>query len=140
MSAGKGGGRLTEKYVQQFKKGSLEMILLCLIARRETYGYEIISELNRRGADILGYAREGTIYPILYRLQEAGLIRCRLAPATANGGQKKYYALTEQGRETLSEMAAFWQVYTACVNGFLADLEDDAAARSVAGEAGEEEA
>ena len=130
---------MDSRYVQQFKKGSLEMVLLCLIGRRETYGYEILTALNASAA-VWGSAKEGTIYPILYRLQEAGLIRCRLALATANGGQKKYYALTEQGRETLSEMAAFWQVYTACVNGFLADLEDDAAARSVAGEAGEEEA
>ena len=37
---------MNNKYVQQFKKGSLEMILLCLIGRKETYGYEIITELN----------------------------------------------------------------------------------------------
>ena len=61
---------MNNKYVQQFKKGSLEMILLCLIGRKETYGYEIITELNN-SASVLGYAKEGTIYPILYRLQEA---------------------------------------------------------------------
>lgn len=38
------------KYMQQFKKGSLEMVLLCLIARGETYGYEIITALNAHGA------------------------------------------------------------------------------------------
>ena len=58
------------KYLQQFKKGSLEMILLCLIAQKETYGYELLTQLNEHGAGVLGYAREGTIYPILYRLQE----------------------------------------------------------------------
>ena len=52
------------------------MILLCLIGRKETYGYEIITELNN-SASVLGYAKEGTIYPILYRLQEAELIKCR---------------------------------------------------------------
>ena len=77
---------MDNRYVQQFKKGSLEMILLCLIGRKETYGYEIITELNNSAASVLGYAREGTIYPILYRLQEAGLVQCRLAPAIANGG------------------------------------------------------
>ena len=54
---------MDNRYVQQFKKGSLEMILLCLIGRKETYGYEIITELNN-SASILGYAKEGTIYPI----------------------------------------------------------------------------
>lgn len=51
------------KYIQQFKKGSLEMILLCLIAQKETYGYEILTQLNQRGGGVLGYAREGTSTP-----------------------------------------------------------------------------
>ena len=49
---------MNNRYVQQFKKGSLEMILLCLIGRKETYGYEIISELNN-SASVLGYAKRG---------------------------------------------------------------------------------
>ena len=106
-------------YVQQFKKGALEMMLLCLINRGETYGYEVIRQLNDSGAAVLGYAKEGTVYPILYRLQEAGLIRCRLAPSASNGGSKKYYSLTDRGRETLKELIAFWQDYTICVNGFI---------------------
>ena len=89
---------MDNKYVQQFKKGSLEMILLSLIGRKETYGYEIITELNS-SASVLGYAKEGTIYPILYRLQEAELIQCRLAPAAANGGSKKYYSLLLKERK-----------------------------------------
>ncbi|MGI6028102.1 MAG: PadR family transcriptional regulator [Candidatus Heteroscillospira sp.] len=107
------------KYVQQFKKGSLEMILLCLIAKKETYGYEIITELNHKVAAVLGYAKEGTVYPILYRLQEAGLIQSRIAPAAANGGSKKYYSITEKGLETLWELTAFWHSYAACVDSFI---------------------
>lgn len=95
------------------------MILLCLIAQKETYGYEIITELNNSGAAVLGYAKEGTVYPILYRLQEAELIQCRIAPAAANGGSKKYYSLTEKGRDTLAELIGFWDKYTACVNRFI---------------------
>ena len=100
---------MDDRYVQQFKKGALEMILLSLIGRGETYGYAIITELNRSAA-VLGYAKEGTIYPILYRL----------APAAANGGVKKYYALTPRGTEVLQELTAFWGNYTDCVNGYLA--------------------
>ena len=99
------------------------MILLCLIARKETYGYEIITELNNSGAAVLGYAKEGTVYPILYRLQEAGLIKCRSAPAAAHGGSKKYYSLTEKGRDTLAELVGFWGRYTACVNRFIEGSE-----------------
>lgn len=110
---------MENKYVQQFKKGSLEMILLCLIAKKETYGYEIITELNNNGAAVLGYAKEGTVYPILYRLEDAGLIQCRIAPAMANGGSKKYYSLTNKGYETLLELVNYWNRYTVCVNGFI---------------------
>ena len=42
---------MDNRYVQQFKKGSLEMILLCLIGRKETYGYEIITELNNSASE-----------------------------------------------------------------------------------------
>ncbi len=113
---------MDNRYVQQFKKGSLEMILLCLFGRKETYGYEIITELNN-SASVLGYAKEGTIYPILYRLQEAELIQCRLAPAAANGGSKKYYSLTHKGREVLDELILFWASYESCVNGFIATYQ-----------------
>ncbi|MEA4846162.1 MAG: PadR family transcriptional regulator [Clostridiaceae bacterium] len=107
------------KYIQQFKKGSYEMILLCLIAKKETYGYEIITELNETGGKIFGYAKEGTIYPMLYRLQDAGLVKCRLAPSQANGGSKKYYSLTDKGRETMHELISFWHNYTVCVDSFI---------------------
>ena len=110
---------MENRYIQQFKKGSLEMILLSLIADRETYGYEIITELNQKGAEVLGYAREGTVYPILYRLQKAGLIQSRLAPAATNGGSKKYYSITDEGREVLGELTEFWRRYAACVNSLI---------------------
>lgn len=113
---------MENRYVQQFKKGALEMILLALIGRKETYGYELIASLNA-SASVLGYAREGTVYPILYRLQEAALIQCRLAPAAANGGAKKYYSLTPKGREVLQELIQFWASYEDCVNGFIADWQ-----------------
>ncbi len=115
---------MDDKYVRQFKKGALEMILLRLIAREETYGYALLDALNRGGAQVLGYAREGTVYPILYRLEEAGLIRCRIAPAQGGGGTRKYYSITPAGETALRERVAFWREYAACVEGFLAP--DDA--------------
>ena len=68
---------------------------------------------------VMGVAREGTIYPILYRLEENGLVRCRVAPAPANGGSRKYYSLTPLGENTLQELAAFWESYSRCVEEFL---------------------
>ena len=111
---------MESKYLQQVKKGSLDMILLCLISRGETYGYELVTALNNESAPVLGYAREGTVYPILYRLQEQGLISCRIAPAAANGGSKKFYRMTDKGRTTLCELIAFWNNYKTCVDEFIA--------------------
>lgn len=118
------------RYAQQFKKGSLEMVLLCLICSGETYGYEIITRLNETGGRIFGHTREGTVYPVLYRLEKSGLIRSRMAPAPANGGMKKYYAITEPGRQVLLEMTRYWREYAACVDTFVnfvqEENEDDA--------------
>ena len=59
---------MNDRYVQQFKKGSLEMILLCLIGRKETYGYEIITELNNSASVWDMQKREPfTLFCIAYR-------------------------------------------------------------------------
>lgn len=118
---------MDNRYVQQFKKGSLEMILLCLIGCKETYGYEIITELNNCSS-VLGYAKEGTIYPILYRMQEAELIQCRIAHAAANGGSKKYYSLTLKGTSVLDELISFWANYMNCINSFIDSYQQSEAA------------
>ncbi len=114
---------MDNRYIQQFKKGSLEMILLSILSRGETYGYEIMTQLNTLGGEIFGAPREGTVYPVLYRMEDAGLIRCRLAPAP-NGRSRKYYALTDLGRRTLAELQTFWRAYTRRVEDFLALAED----------------
>lgn len=95
------------------------MMLLCLIASEETYGYEIVSKFNCLAGNIFGYTRDGTIYPILYRLEDNKLIKSRQAPATANGGMKKYYSVTDTGRQYLEEMKQYWEHYSFCVNQFI---------------------
>ena len=85
---------MEEKYIQQFKKGAYEMILLSLIAQKETYGYEILTEIQKQGGEIFAFAKEGTIYPILYRLTKAGLIQYRLRKQT--GAKKNIIRLPER--------------------------------------------
>lgn len=89
---------MEEKYIQQFKKGAYEMILLSLIAQKETYGYAILTEIQKQGGEIFAFAKEGTIYPILYRLTKAGLIQYRLVPAKANRGRKKILFAYQRGK------------------------------------------
>ena len=114
---------MDDRYVRQFKKGALELVLLCLIARGETYGYALLTALQERGGAIFGGAREGTIYPVLYRLEEAGLIASRIQPL--GGRSRKYYTLTARGREALEELTAFWRDFSGCVEGFVEKLEEE---------------
>lgn len=109
---------MEEKYIQQFKKGAYEMILLSLIAQKETYGYEILTEIQKQGGEIFAFAKEGTIYPILYRLTKAGLIQYRLVPAKANGGEKNIIRLPER-EKICSKNENFWENYKDCVDGFM---------------------
>ena len=81
----------------QLMKGILEGCVLSVIARGETYGYEILTEMERVGFDDLG---EGTLYPVLTRLDKNGYISCRKAKSPL-GPIRKYYTITETGRERL---------------------------------------
>ncbi len=77
----------------QLMKGILEGCVLGVIAEGETYGYEILAELEKYGFEELG---EGTLYPILTRLDKGGCISCRKAKSPL-GPVRKYYSITEEG-------------------------------------------
>lgn len=107
---------MDDKYEQQFKKGALEMVLLSVISRGRTYGYEIILKLNESGAPLFEHIKEGTLYPVLYRLEDAGLVTSELSTSKTNGRTKKYYEITASGMRVLQDMQAFWQSYKACID------------------------
>ncbi len=81
----------------QLMKGILEGCVLGLIARDETYGYEILAQLEQYGFEGLG---EGTLYPVLTRLDKNGFIRCRKAKSPL-GPVRKYYSITDEGLRRL---------------------------------------
>ncbi len=81
----------------QLMKGILEGCVLSVIAKGETYGYEILSYLEQKGFEELG---EGTLYPVLTRLDKNGYISCRKAKSPL-GPIRKYYTITESGMQRL---------------------------------------
>ncbi|MBR1864170.1 MAG: PadR family transcriptional regulator [Ruminococcus sp.] len=83
----------------QLMKGVLEGCILSIIARGETYGYVILSELEKAGFEDLG---EGTLYPIITRLDKNKLIACRKAKSPL-GPVRKYYSLTPGGQTALED-------------------------------------
>ena len=92
------------------------MCALAVIARGETYGYAIASELAEAG---LGVVKGGTLYPLLARFEQAGLVRVDWR-AGASGPGRKYYALTDAGLQELErrrmQWGAFADIVTAITN------------------------
>ncbi|QIK57076.1 PadR family transcriptional regulator [Erysipelothrix sp. HDW6A] len=97
----------------QFKKGVLELCVLALLSRRERYGYEIVSLISETIQ-----ISEGTMYPLLKRLKDEGLVSTRLVEST-QGPSRKYYALTDLGREYTSDKIEEWFDFTQHVNELL---------------------
>ena len=99
----------------QLLKGVLSLVLLRLLAERESYGYEVVQRLHDVGlSDVL----EGTVYPALARLEREGRLRSRLVASTA-GPARKYYRPTAAGLDALAEGAASWAALTAVVESIL---------------------
>jgi PadR family transcriptional regulator PadR len=97
----------------QLKKGVLELCVLALLSEHESYAYEIASRL----ADSIGMG-EGTIYPLMRRLQNDGLVDTRLEESSS-GPSRKYYRLTEAGRASFNAQKAAWASFSSAVQDIL---------------------
>lgn len=98
---------MNDNMIKQFKKGVLEIVILKLLSQREMYGYELVSELNRRGESL--NIKEGTLYPILYRLEDEGLMETRWEQGAFREKPKKYYSVTEKGLKVMTEAYSQWK-------------------------------
>lgn len=109
---------MKQKYEQQVKKGVLEMLVLRLLSEGEKYGYQLISELRERSQGMF-LLKEGTLYPILYRMEDDGLVVSRWSEPKGKEVSKKYYRLAEEGRDTLAELEGLWEAFSRTVDGIL---------------------
>ena len=103
----------------QLRKGTLEGCILKIISREAAYGYAIAVTLRESGFDDL---TEGTLYPLLLRLERKGLIAAEYRPGSA-GPSRKYYRLTPEGEQYLAEFTAAWQTTGAAVNRIMQNKE-----------------
>lgn len=100
----------------QLLRGVLDLCLLGLIAQRPRYGYELVEALAGGG---LALVSEGSIYPLLARLERGGLVETFRAPST-NGPPRKYYRLATAGAAELTAGLAAWREVAAAVDTLLA--------------------
>jgi len=97
-----------DRWEAQLRKGALEMAALASLWRGRLYGLEIIRFLEAQSRLVLA---EGTIYPILNRLRTEALLTSEWVEADA-GHPRKYYSLTDAGRQRLRLMAAAWMDFS----------------------------
>ncbi len=95
-----------EDWKSQIKRGTLELCILKMIARKPCYGYEIISRLEHW--PILA-AKESTVYPLLRRLLKEGCLSSSWQETTEGLPPRKYYSITGQGKEYLEAMEGEWE-------------------------------
>ena len=110
---------MEDRFAQQLKKGVLEMLVLRLICRQPTYGYELLQRLKGESHGRFSL-KEGTLYPILYRLEDDGFIAARWSQGEGRTAPKKIYEATEAGRLEDIRRYSVWTEFEETVNGFLA--------------------
>lgn len=87
----------------QMRKGILEYCILTVLSKREAYPSDIIEELKKARLIVV----EGTLYPLLTRLKNAGLLNYNWVESSS-GPPRKYYTLTEEGKQFLTELKNTW--------------------------------
>lgn len=103
----------------QLLHGVLDMCLMSIIDEEASYGYEMVRKLRSRGLDL---ASEGSIYPLLSRLQKQGMIEGYLVQSS-EGPARKYYRMSADGRKALSQWRSDWTGFTQAVDAVLNGVE-----------------
>ena len=97
--------------------GGLDLLVLRLLSEREMYGFEIVAELSKRSQEVF-QLKEGTLYPLLRRLENEGAVTSRAEKI--EGRIRRYYRITKKGGARLEERQTEWNRYSTAVNAVLA--------------------
>ncbi len=101
----------TDNVKAQMRKGILEYCILLILARNDAYATAIINELKAAQMIVV----EGTLYPLLTRQKNQGLLNYRWEESP-QGPPRKYYMITEKGRQSLKELDASWEELVTTIN------------------------
>jgi PadR family transcriptional regulator PadR len=101
---------------ESIKKGTSEMLILRLLDEEDMYGYQIVQEINKRSEGMFTL-KEGSLYPVLYRLIEDGLVSDRME--IVGKRLRKYYHIETKGKERLKEIRQEYNNIIAGINKIL---------------------
>ncbi len=107
---------------RELKKGLIELSILGILSRGRKYGLEIIKELDSLSNGFLKI-KEGTLYPALHRMEARGLVESEWV-LVESGIPRKYYKLTEEGREKYEEGKKIWKVMVESMNNILGENDE----------------
>lgn len=99
---------------RELVKGSTSLLLLQLLEERDMYGYELVKELENRSGNEFS-VKEGTLYPALHKLEKQEYIECYWQEQE-KGPARKYYRITEAGKEMLLEKTREWNDFVSVMN------------------------
>jgi transcriptional regulator len=99
---------------RELKKGSTELLILSLVENRPRHGYEISKLIEARSGGVLKF-NVASFYPLLYRLENRGLIEGRWVEKSGQR-RRRYYKLTVQGRKILKEQRTTWRDFVKAMN------------------------
>jgi PadR family transcriptional regulator PadR len=97
----------------QLRKGAAELVVLSLLKEGERYGLDILEQAGGSG----GVLSDGTLYPLLTRLEREGKLEARWAMADDARIPRKYYRLSDEGEALVGEMQRLWHEFSAFVSG-----------------------
>jgi DNA-binding PadR family transcriptional regulator len=94
---------------------STEPLILSLLTKRESYGYELIHEVKRLSGDRIQWT-DGMLYPVLHRMEDNGWIKSRWVEIE-NGRKRKYYSIKKDGHQALKEKREQWTLLSSVFSG-----------------------
>ena len=115
---------MEDKFLQQIKKGVLELLVLGFICGKPAYGYELLALLDAR-SDGLFALKEGTLYPVLYRLEDGGLIQSAWQQGAGRAAPKKVYTATAAGRSAFAARREKWGQLCQTTENMLQGVQTD---------------
>ncbi|MFC0522934.1 PadR family transcriptional regulator [Pontibacillus salicampi] len=103
---------------REIMKGSIDILMLSLVAKKDMYGYEMVKRLKEESENLY-HMSEGTLYPALKRLEKKGLLTSYWSETQA--GRRKYYSITDDGKVVLQQKLNHWE----SINGLISKMSED---------------
>lgn len=116
--------KLLSKDIDQMKKGILKILVLKLLSERKKYGYELLVEMDQKSNSFFK-VKEGTLYPILYKLEDNGFVVSKWEIPSDRTKAKKYYFITPEGKQELDKLIVFWDSLTVNVWNVLKEKNNE---------------